>query len=170
MDPQGRILPTGATGEVVVRGPNVMRGYLGRPEETARALVDGWLHTGDAGRLDEDGYLVLVDRIKDLIIRGGENIYPKEVETVLGDHPDVLEAAVVGAADLRLGEVPVAFVALRPGASADAAALLDHCRARLARFKAPTEINFVDRLPRNPVGKTDKPALRARTTALTVAG
>ncbi|MFF4136505.1 class I adenylate-forming enzyme family protein [Streptomyces mirabilis] len=170
MDPQGRILPTGATGEVVVRGPNVMRGYLGRPEETARALVDGWLHTGDAGRLDEDGYLVLVDRIKDLIVRGGENIYPKEVETVLGDHPDVLEAAVVGAADPRLGEVPVAFVALRPGASADAAALLDHCRARLARFKAPTEINFVDRLPRNPVGKTDKPALRARTTAVTVAG
>ncbi|MFE2569243.1 class I adenylate-forming enzyme family protein [Streptomyces mirabilis] len=170
MDPQGRILPTGATGEVVVRGPNVMRGYLGRPEETAHALVDGWLHTGDAGRLDEDGYLVLVDRIKDLINRGGENIYPKEVETVLGDHPDVLEAAVVGAADPRLGEVPVAFVALRPVAATGAAELLDHCRGRLARFKAPTEINFVDRLPRNPVGKTDKPALRARTTAVTVAG
>ncbi len=138
MDPQGRIAPAGATGEVVVRGPNVMRGYLGRPEETARTVIDGWLHTGDVGRFDEDGYLVLVDRIKDLIIRGGENIYPKEIETVLGDHPEVLEAAVVGAAEPRLGEVPVAFVALRPGASATTADLLDHCRARLAEFKVPT--------------------------------
>ncbi|MFE9994729.1 class I adenylate-forming enzyme family protein [Streptomyces avermitilis] len=170
MDPQGRIAPAGATGEVVVRGPNVMRGYLGRPEETARTVIDGWLHTGDVGRFDEDGYLVLVDRIKDLIIRGGENIYPKEIETVLGDHPDVLEAAVVGAAEPRLGEVPVAFVALRPGASATTAALLDHCRARLAEFKVPTGITLVDRLPRNPVGKTDKPALRSGTTALTTAG
>ncbi|MET8020801.1 class I adenylate-forming enzyme family protein [Streptomyces decoyicus] len=170
MGPQGRILPAGATGEVVVRGPNVMRGYLGRPEETARTLVDGWLHTGDVGRFDEDGYLVLVDRIKDMIIRGGENIYPKEVENVLGDHPDVLEAAVVGAADPRLGEVPVAFVALRPGAATGAGELLDHCRARLARFKVPTGITFVDRLPRNPVGKTDKPALRVKTTVVTVAG
>ncbi|WP_369167535.1 class I adenylate-forming enzyme family protein [Streptomyces sp. R28] len=174
MDPQGRIMPAGATGEVVVRGPNVMRGYLGRPEETARTLVDGWLHTGDVGRLDEDGYLILVDRIKDMIIRGGENIYPKEIETVLGDHPDVLEAAVVGAADERLGEVPVAFVALRTGATADTGDLLEHCRTRLARFKVPTGITLVDRLPRNPVGKTDKPALRARTadvtTAFTTAG
>nr|BBJ48998.1 AMP-dependent ligase [Streptomyces avermitilis] len=170
MDPQGRIAPAGATGEVVVRGPNVMRGYLGRPEETARTVIDGWLHTGDVGRFDEDGYLVLVDRIKDLIIRGGENIYPKEIETVLGDHPEVLEAAVVGAAEPRLGEVPVAFVALRPGASATTADLLDHCRARLAEFKVPTGITLVGRLPRNPVGKTDKPALRSGTTALTTAG
>ncbi|WP_030815386.1 class I adenylate-forming enzyme family protein [Streptomyces sp. NRRL S-337] len=170
MDPLGRIVPAGTTGEVVVRGPNVMRGYLGRPEETARTVVDGWLHTGDVGRFDEDGYLVLVDRIKDMIIRGGENIYPKEIETVLGDHPAVLEAAVVGAAEQRLGEVPVAFVALRAGASATATDLLDHCRARLARFKVPTEITLVDRLPRNPVGKTDKPALRARTIALITAG
>ncbi len=169
MDPQGRILPAGVTGEVVVRGPNVMRGYLGRPVETARTVVDGWLHTGDVGRFDEDGYLVLVDRIKDMIIRGGENIYPKEIETVLGDHPDVLEAAVVGAADERLGEVPVAFVALRTGATADTGDLLAHCRARLARFKVPTEITLVDRLPRNPVGKIDKPALRARTAAVTTA-
>ncbi|MFJ9963452.1 class I adenylate-forming enzyme family protein [Streptomyces avermitilis] len=170
VDPQGRIAPAGAAGEVVVRGPNVMRGYLGRPEETARTVIDGWLHTGDVGRFDEDGYLVLVDRIKDMIIRGGENIYPKEIETVLGDHPDVLEAAVVGAAEPRLGEVPVAFVALRPGASATTADLLDHCRARLATFKVPTGITLVGRLPRNPVGKTDKPALRSRTTALTTAG
>ncbi|MFE0251292.1 class I adenylate-forming enzyme family protein [Streptomyces sp. NPDC059010] len=174
MDPRGRIMPPGATGEVVVRGPNVMRGYLSRPEETARTVIDGWLHTGDVGRFDEDGYLVLVDRIKDMIIRGGENIYPKEIENVLGDHPDVLEAAVVGATDQRLGEVPVAFVALRAGASADTGDLLEHCRARLARFKVPTGITLVDRLPRNPVGKTDKPALRARTTAgtgaLTIAG
>ncbi|WP_316759632.1 class I adenylate-forming enzyme family protein [Streptomyces herbicida] len=170
MDPQGRIVAAGETGEVVVRGPNVMRGYLGRPEETARTVVDGWLHTGDVGGFDEDGYLVLVDRIKDMIIRGGENIYPKEIETILGDHPDVREAAVVGAAEPRLGEVPVAFVALRAGASATAADLLDHCRARLARYKMPAEIVLVDGLPRNPVGKTDKPALRARTSAVTPAG
>jgi acyl-CoA synthetase (AMP-forming)/AMP-acid ligase II len=169
IDPQGRIVPTGTTGEVVVRGPNVMRGYLGRPEETARTVVDGWLRTGDVGRFDEDGYLVLVDRIKDVIIRGGENIYPKEIETVLGDHPEVLEVAVVGAAEARLGEVPVAFVALRAGASATATDLLDHSRARLARYKVPVEIVLVDRLPRNPVGKTDKPALRATTTAVTTA-
>ncbi|MEU6064938.1 AMP-binding protein [Streptomyces sp. NPDC047082] len=170
MDPQGRIVAAGETGEVVVRGPNVMRGYLGRPQETARTVVDGWLHTGDVGGFDEDGYLVLVDRIKDMIIRGGENIYPKEIETILGDHPDVREAAVVGAAEPRLGEVPVAFVALRAGASATAADLLDHCRARLARYKMPAEIVLVDGLPRNPVGKTDKPALRARTSAVTPAG
>ncbi|MFF3457003.1 class I adenylate-forming enzyme family protein [Streptomyces sp. NPDC002730] len=161
MDPSGRLLPQGATGEVVVRGPNVMRGYLNRPGETARTVVDGWLHTGDVGQFDEDGYLVLVDRIKDLIIRGGENIYPKEIESLLYSHPGVFEAAVVGQAHEVFGEVPVAFVVLRPGATVTTEGILEYCRGSLSRFKLPERVIAVETLPKNPVGKTDKPALRA---------
>ena len=148
------------TGEVVISGPNVMRGYLGRPEDTAATVVDGWLRTGDVGRFDEDGYLVLVDRIKDMIIRGGENLYPKEIENALHVHPDVVEAAVVGAPDAVLGEVPVAFVVLRPGSGTTVADLLALCATRLARMKIPARIEVLDALPKNPVGKIDKPALR----------
>ena len=159
MDESGRLLPAGEAGEVVVRGPNVMRGYLNRPEETAMTIVDGWLHTGDVGRFDEDGYLVLVDRIKDMIIRGGENIYPSEIEAVLYRNPAVAEAAVVGTAHQILGEVPVAFVSLRSEANTEE--LLAFCGESLSKYKLPTEIHVVERLPRNPVGKIDKPALRA---------
>ncbi|MGV9564128.1 class I adenylate-forming enzyme family protein [Streptomyces sp. NPDC003480] len=165
MDPQGRVLTAGP-GEIVVQGPNVMRGYLNRPEETAATIVDGWLHTGDVGRFDEDGYLVLVDRIKDMIIRGGENLYPKEIENVLHAHPAVLEAAVVGAPDAVLGEVPVAFVALYPGAHATVEELLAHCRERLAKIKIPVRITVGDALPKNPVGKIDKPELRRSLTPI----
>ncbi|MFE3173976.1 class I adenylate-forming enzyme family protein [Amycolatopsis sp. NPDC059090] len=163
MDPQGRL--TDGPGEVVVRGPNVMRGYLNRPEATAATIVDGWLHTGDVGRFDEDGYLVLVDRIKDMIIRGGENLYPKEIENALHAHPAVLEAAVVGAPHPVLGELPVATVTLYPAAVVSEAELLDHCRARLTRVKVPVRIDIVPALPRNPVGKIDKPALRRELAA-----
>jgi len=158
--PDGDRLPAGEVGEVVIAGPTVMVGYLHKPQETARTIVDGWLRTGDVGRFDEDGYLVLVDRVKDMIIRGGENIYPKEIESVLYQHPDVLEAAVVGQPDGVLGEVPTAFVARRPGATVDEDALLEHCRGLLSRFKLPVRIAFVDELPKNPVGKIDKPSLR----------
>jgi long-chain acyl-CoA synthetase len=151
-------------GEVLIKGPNVMRGYLGRPEETATTIVDGWLHTGDVGRFDEDGYLVLVDRIKDMIIRGGENIYPKEIENVLYGHPDVLEAAVVGAPNETYGEVPVAFVTLRPGATVGADGLRDHCRERLSKYKLPA-VELLASLPKNAVGKIDKPTLRAGLAA-----
>ena len=120
---------TSGTGEVLVRGPNVMRGYLGRPSETGETLHDGWLHTGDVGHFDDDGYLVLVDRVKDMIIRGGENIYPKEIENVLYRHAAVLEAAVVGRPHDVLGEEPVAFVALRSTASVTSAASLVLCSA-----------------------------------------
>ncbi|WP_330348716.1 class I adenylate-forming enzyme family protein [Streptomyces sp. NBC_00582] len=161
MDGEGNLLDDGSAGEVVVRGPNVMRGYLGLPDETARTVVDGWLHTGDVGRFDADGYLVLVDRIKDLIIRGGENIYPKEIENVLHSHPAVLEAAVVGAADPVLGEVPVAHVVPLPGAEVTADELIEHCRGSLARVKVPVTVSLTDALPRNPVGKIDKRRLRA---------
>ncbi|WP_370934423.1 class I adenylate-forming enzyme family protein [Amycolatopsis sp. cg13] len=163
MDPRGRL--TDGPGEVVVRGPNVMRGYLNRPEATAATIVDGWLHTGDVGRFDEDGYLVLVDRIKDMIIRGGENLYPKEIENALHAHPAVLEAAVVGAPHPVLGELPVATVTLYPAAVVSEAELLEHCRARLTRVKVPVRIDIVPALPRNPVGKIDKPALRRKLAA-----
>ncbi len=157
-------LPQGERGEVILRGPNIMRGYLNRPEETARTLVDGWLHTGDVGYLDEDGYLVLVDRIKDMIIRGGENIYPKEIESTLYTHDGVLEAAVIGRADDVLGEVVVAYVALRPEADATVEDLHALCLEHLAKYKQPVLIELMDELPKNPVGKIDKPTLRKHSS------
>jgi acyl-CoA synthetase (AMP-forming)/AMP-acid ligase II len=164
LGPDGERVTDGSAGEVLIHGPNVMRGYLGRPEETAATVVDGWLHTGDVGRIDEDGYLVLVDRVKDMIIRGGENIYPKEIENVLYGHPDVLEAAVVGQPHPTLGEVPIAYVALRPDAVVTAETLTAHSRERLSKYKWPTGITVLDSVPKNAVGKIDKPALRARLT------
>lgn len=160
VDPAGNPVATGERGEVIISGPTVMRGYLGRPEATAETIRNGWLHTGDVGVLDEDGYLSIVDRIKDMIIRGGENIYPKEIEEVLGTHSDVLEAAVIGAPHARLGEVPVADVVLMPHARTTAEELLAHCRAQLAKVKVPVRMNLVTELPRNPIGKIDKPKMR----------
>jgi acyl-CoA synthetase (AMP-forming)/AMP-acid ligase II len=160
-DDQGRSVPAGARGEIVLRGPKVFKGYWRDPEATARAFAGGWFHTGDVGLRDEDGYLFVVDRLKDMIVSGGENIAGSEVERVLYEHPAVLEAAVVGRADDRWGEVPVAFVVLRPGATVTADALVDHCRAHLARFKVPQDVTFLDALPRNPSGKILKRALRA---------
>jgi long-chain acyl-CoA synthetase len=161
-------LASGQVGEVTVRGPNVMRGYLGKPEETARTLRGGWLHTGDVGRFDDDGYLVLVDRLKDMIIRGGENIYPKEIEDALYTHPSVLEAAVVGRSDPLFGEEPVAFVVLRPGLAAEPDDLIEHCRSVLAKFKVPRAVFIEDTLPKTPIGKIAKPALRERVPSPTV--
>jgi long-chain acyl-CoA synthetase len=160
VDDRGEFLPTGLDGEVVARGATIMRGYLNKPAETAAALRDGWLHTGDVGHLDEDGFLVLVDRKKDLIIRGGENISPSEVEAVLAAHPGVLEVAVVGRPDPVMGEEPVAFVVARTGHHLDSADLLDGARNVLAKFKVPKEIKIVDTLPRNAVGKILKAPLR----------
>ena len=164
LDTDGR--PSSDTrGEVIVRGPNVMRGYLDKPEDTARTLVDGWLHTGDVGYFDADGYLVLVDRVKDMIIRGGENIYPKEIENVLYTHPAVLEAAVVGRPHAVLGEEPVAFVALRDPDSVTTEELVELCSTSLARFKVPRDVVILDVLPKNSVGKIAKPELRDLVTA-----
>lgn len=159
--PDGQRVAPGERGEVLIKGDILMRGYLGRPEETARTLEDGWLHTGDIGVLDEDGYLTLVDRVKDMIIRGGENIYPKEIEDVLYDHPAVLEAAVTGVPDETYGEVPVAHVALRPGTSATPEQLREHCLTSLARYKVPRTVVLHDSLPKNSVGKLLKTALRS---------
>jgi long-chain acyl-CoA synthetase len=160
VDDQGDDVPTGEDGEVVIAGPTVMRGYLNRPEETAATIRDGWLHTGDVGRLDEDGYLQIVDRIKDMIIRGGENLYPKEIEETIGGLDAVLEVAVVGRHHHDLGEVPVAFVTRYPDLPLSESDVLEHCRANLTRVKVPVEVDIVDALPKNPVGKIDKPALR----------
>jgi long-chain acyl-CoA synthetase len=160
VDPDGRPVPQGERGEVVIRGANVMQGYLNRPEETAKTIVDGWLHTGDVGIFDADGYLRIVDRIKDMIIRGGENIYPKEIETALYGHEEVLEAAVVGHPDEVLGEVVVAYVSLRSGADVTADELHELCGERLAKYKRPVAIELLAALPKNPVGKIDKPSLR----------
>jgi long-chain acyl-CoA synthetase len=160
-DAQGRELPVGETGEVLVRGDSVMAGYWRNPEASAAALRDGWLWTGDVGCLDGDGFLTLKDRSKDLIISGGSNIYPREVEEVLLAAPDVAEAACVGAPDAEWGEVVVAFVVARPGCALDSAALDAHCLAHIARFKRPKRYLIVDALPKNHYGKVLKTELRA---------
>ncbi|MEE6167371.1 MULTISPECIES: class I adenylate-forming enzyme family protein [unclassified Mycolicibacterium] len=165
VDAAGTPLPQGEVGEVIIKGPNVMRGYLNRPEETAKTIVDGWLYTGDVGRFDEEGYLVLVDRAKDMIIRGGENIYPKEIESVVYHLPDVAEAAVVGKASTLYGEEPVLFVSLHTGADLTADEIAAHLRASLSKYKLPVQITMLDELPKNAVGKIAKPALRKTLTA-----
>ena len=162
VDSAGKPVPDGEAGEVVIKGPNVMRGYLNRPEETAKTLVDGWLHTGDVGRFDEDGYLVLVDRAKDMIIRGGENIYPREIEAVVHQLPQIAEAAVVGRANPVYGEEPVLFVSLHPDRSISIDQIRDHLTESLSKYKLPVEITILGDLPKNPVGKIDKPMLRRR--------
>jgi acyl-CoA synthetase (AMP-forming)/AMP-acid ligase II len=160
-DQKGASVPAGERGEIVMRGPKVFGGYWRDPEATAAAFAGGWFHTGDIGVRDEDGYLYIVDRFKDMIVSGGENIASSEIERVLYEHDAVLEAAVVARPDDRWGEVPVAFVVLRDGASATGEALLAHCRSQLARFKVPKEIVFLGALPRNPSGKVLKRELRA---------
>jgi acyl-CoA synthetase (AMP-forming)/AMP-acid ligase II len=159
-DDEGRSVPTGERGEIVLRGPKVFAGYWRDPEATERAFAGGWFHTGDIGVRDDEGYLWIVDRLKDMILSGGENIAGSEVERVLYEHPAVLEAAVVGRPDPRWGEVPVAHVVLRPDTSATAEELIEHCAAQLAKFKVPKAITFLDALPRNPSGKILKRELR----------
>jgi long-chain acyl-CoA synthetase len=156
-----RPLAVGEVGEVCVRGDTVMSGYLNNPEASAKALANDRLHTGDLGRLDEQGYLTLVDRSKDLIISGGSNIYPREVEEVLLQHPAIAEVAVIGASDADWGEVAVAVIACRAGFAADSAELDAFCLQRIARFKRPKRYLFVAELPKNAAGKILKRELRA---------
>jgi long-chain acyl-CoA synthetase len=162
-DELDRPLPAGELGEVCVRGRNVMVGYYRNPEETARTVRAGWLHTGDMGRLDDDGFLFIAERKKDLIIRGGFNIYPREVEEVLYAHPKVAEAAVVGMKDPLMGEDVLAFVVLRSGERASAEEIGAFCEGRLARFKCPKQIRFVESLPKSPIGKVLRKELRTQT-------
>jgi acyl-CoA synthetase (AMP-forming)/AMP-acid ligase II len=160
VDAQGRTLPAGEIGEVVARGPQLMRGYWRRPEATAETLRDGWLHTGDVGTLDADGFLYIQDRLKDVIITGGLNVYPQMVERALLEHPAVLEAAVIGVPDARWGESVHAVVVPRPGTAATELALIGFCREQLGGFQCPRAVSFVESLPRTATGKVLKRALR----------
>jgi long-chain acyl-CoA synthetase len=168
VDENDRPLPPGRDhiGELVVRGHNVMKGYRGNPEATAEALRGGWFHTGDLGYADEDGFLFLVDRKKDLVIRGGYNVYPREVEEVLYGHPGVMAAAVVGRPDPRLGEEVVAVLVAQPGVDLHSDDISAFCSERLAPYKRPREIRIVSELPVGPTGKVDKVRLRAELPVL----
>ena len=163
VDDQDKPLPPGPDniGEIIIRGHNVMKGYYGNPEATAEAFRGGWFHTGDLAYADKDGYLFVVDRMKDMLIRGGYNVYPREIEEVLFAHPAVAEAAVVGKADAKLGEEVVAFVVLKPGAKADPDEIISYSRERLAAYKYPREVRIVADLPKGPTGKILKRELRA---------
>jgi long-chain acyl-CoA synthetase len=165
VDADGKPVPPGEVGEVCIGGDGVMLGYWNDPDQTAAVLRDGWLSTGDLGRLDDDGFLYIVDRKKDLIIRGGFNVYPRDVEDVLMSHPDVVSAAVVGRPDPEKGEEVVAVVAVRPGAAASREDLLEYAAARLAKYKYPREIRVVDAVPVTSVGKIDRRAVRTLVTA-----
>jgi fatty-acyl-CoA synthase len=158
--PDGSECPPGEVGEIVLSGPNIMAGYWNAPEATAAAIVDGWYHSGDAGSTDEDGYLYIRDRYKDMIISGGENVYPAEVESVMLELPEVQEVAVIGVPDPHWGEVGLAVVVPTPGAAQDADALRAALRQRLAGFKVPKQVRYVDVLPKTATGKIRKPDLR----------
>lgn len=157
----GEEVPVGEVGELVVRGPNVMKGYYKMPEETAAAIRNGWLYTGDLARMDEDGYFYIVDRKKDLILVGGYNVYPREVEEVIYNHPDVVEVAVLGIPDPNLGESVKAFVvSKKPELTTEQ--LLDYCSEHLAKYKIPSSIEFIDELPKNTTGKILRRALKTQ--------
>jgi len=160
VDPEDNELPPGESGEIVIRGPNIMKGYFSKAEETDKVLQNGWLHSGDIGRLDEDGYLYIVDRIKDLIISGGLNVYPTEVEEILYTHPAVEECAVVGMPHIEYGEAVSAFVKRKQGRECSEKDLIDHCKKHIASYKSPKKIMFVEELPKSPAGKILKREIR----------
>jgi acyl-CoA synthetase (AMP-forming)/AMP-acid ligase II len=162
LDDRGREVPTGEAGEVVVRAPNVTKGYLNLPDATKAAIRDGWFHTGDVGRMDEEGFMYLLDRKKDMIITGGFNVYPKEVEEIVFTHPSVADCAVVGLPDPEWGEAVTAFVAPKAGAALDPDEIVELCRRELAGYKKPRRVVLVDEIPRNPSGKALKRVLRDR--------
>lgn len=160
VDDNGREVPTGHIGEILLGGAKVFRGYWKKPEATRETLVDGWVHTGDIGKVDEEGFVYVLDRKKDMINRGGEKIYSLEVENVICDNPKVLEVAVVGVPDRVMGEVVKACIALKPGAKATEEEIKRFCAGRLADYKVPKFVEFMETLPRNPAGKVNKPELR----------
>jgi long-chain acyl-CoA synthetase len=162
VDAADRELPPGEVGEVVARGDNIMKGYWNQPAITADTLRGGWLHTGDMGTFDAGGYLYILDRKKDMIKPGGENVYSPEVESMIASHPEVLEVAVIGLPDEKWGEAVKAVVARRPGSTLTEQGLIDYCRERMAHFKCPTSVDFVDTLPKGGTGKVQKTMLRAR--------
>ena len=162
VDENDRDIPTGEVGEVIFRGNNLMKGYYKDLDATEAAMKNGWMHTGDLGRLDDEGFLYIVDRKKDLIITGAENVYPREVEEVLYAHPKIAEAAVIGVADSKWGEAIKGVVVLSQGESATEKEIIDFCRQRIAGFKCPKSVEFMDELPKNPAGKILKRVLREK--------
>ena len=160
VDEQGNSLAAGETGELLVRSSTTMQGYWQLPEKTAETIVDGWLHTGDAGYLDEDGFFYIRDRVKDMIVSGGENIYPAEVENALFSHPAIQDVAVIGVPDIKFGEAALAVCVLKAGEAVEGDALIEFCKTRLAGYKTPRQYTFVQELPRNPSGKVLKRILR----------
>ena len=158
----GKDVPRGTIGEVWVKGPNITKGYWQQPETTAAAITDGWLHTGDAATVDDDGYYFIVDRWKDMYISGGENVYPAEIENVLYQHDAIAEAAVIGVSNDRWGEVGRAVVVVKPGKLLTEDDVVGHCARNLARYKLPHSVVFTDALPRNATGKVHKPTLRSQ--------
>jgi len=155
-----QVMPNYERGEIRVRGPQMIESYRNRPQETAQTIRDGWIYTGDVGYFDDDGYLFVVDRKKELILSGGFNIYPREIDEVLNSHPDILEVATVGIKDSFRGEIPKAFVVLKPGHKLSADDLLQYCRERLVDYKVPRAIEFLEALPKTGPGKIDKLKLR----------
>jgi acyl-CoA synthetase (AMP-forming)/AMP-acid ligase II len=162
VDLEDKDVPFGEEGELIVRGPTLMLGYRNKPQESERALRGGWYRTGDLARADANGYLTITGRLKELIIRGGQNIAPAEVEVAVNGFPGVVDCAVVGAPHDKLGEVPVVFVVSRPGERIDQEALLGHCRSQLSAYKVPAAVHAIDSIPRTGSGKT----MRFRLTAL----
>jgi len=160
VDENDQEVPRGTVGEIVARGPGVMLGYWNKPKESAEALRGGWMHTGDGGRMDEDGYVYVVDRIKDMIITGGENVYSLEVENAIASHPAVAVCAVIGVPDAQWGEAVHAFVVQKPGAQVDAQAIIAHCKTLIAGYKCPRQVSFVEAMPLSGAGKILKTQLR----------
>jgi long-chain acyl-CoA synthetase len=160
VDNEGNQLAQGERGEIIVRGHNVMLGYYNNPSATAETIRDGWLYTGDVGYFDTDGYLFIVERKKDLIIRNGQNIYPRDVEEVIAQHPAVLEVAVVGVPSEKTGEEVKAYIALQPDQIVTEGEIIAYTQQYLANYKTPSSIEFIEALPRNTVGKINKRALR----------
>ncbi len=170
LDNENRLVDAGKAGEICARGPHIMRGYLNKEDATREAMVDGWLHTGDIGHMDADGYIFITDRKKDLIIKGAENISPKEVEEGIYAHPAISEAAVFGVADDRFGENLVAAVVVRHGAKVTELELQEHLFAYVTKFKIPARVVFLDELPKNTTGKIQKRALRDQFADLLLNG
>ena len=161
VDTAGTECATGDVGEIIVSGVQLMNGYWNRPEDTAETIRNGWLHTGDAGYFDEDGYLYIHDRLKDMIVSGAENVYPAEVERALEDCPGIADVAVIGVPDKQWGEAVKAIVVPRPGASLTQDEVIEFARQQIAGFKCPKTVDFVTEIPRNPSGKILKKVLRA---------
>jgi acyl-CoA synthetase (AMP-forming)/AMP-acid ligase II len=157
----GAVAPVGEIGELLVKGGGVMKEYYKNPEKTATAIIDGWLHTGDMAKQDEQGFIYIVDRKKDLVISGGENIYPIEIEESLHHHPDIHDVAVIGIPDERLGEIPIAIIQLKTNSDVNKEEILQYCQKNLPKYKRPRDIIF-DTVPRNPTGKIEKTKLRAK--------